>query len=70
MHVRQNRKKIINHRNYTYLSQNSFKYVIDAAPFYIENNYDDVEDIFWFNHTLIHDIINSHAPMKHKKTVR
>ena len=43
---------------------------MDTAPFYVGNIFDDVDDIFWFNHTLIQDIINGHAPIKQKKTVK
>ena len=41
-----------------------------AFPPFSGNIFDDVDDTFWFNYTLIQDIINGHAPMKHKKTVK
>ena len=70
IHVPRNGNKIINYRSYKHFNQDSFKYDIDIAPFYVGNIFDDVDDIFWFNHTLIQDIINGHAPMKYKKTVK
>ena len=51
-------------------NQDSFKYDIDTAPFYVGNIFDDVDNIFWYNHTLIQDVINGHAPMKQKKVVK
>ena len=34
------------------------------APFYVGNIFDDVDDIFWFNHALIKNIIDGHVPIK------
>ena len=70
INVPRNVNKIINYRSYKHFNQDSFKYDIDIAPFYVGNIFDDVDDIFWFNHTLIQDIINGHAPMKYQKSVK
>ena len=70
MHVPRNGNKNITNRSYKHFNKDSFKYDMDTAPFYVGNIFDDVDDIFWFNHTLIQDIINGHAPMKQKKTVK
>ena len=40
------------------------------APFYVGNVFDDVDDIFWFNHALIKNIIDGHSPIKYKKYVK
>ena len=32
--------------------------------------FDEVDDTFWFNHTLIQGIVDGHAPIKRKKTVK
>ena len=70
MHVPRNGNKNITYRSYKHFNKDSFKYDMDAAPFYVRNIFDDVDDIFWFYHTLIQDITNGHAPMKQKKTFK
>ena len=70
MHVPRNGNKYITYRSYKHFNQDSFKYDIDTAPFYVGNIFDGVDDIFWYNHTLIQDGINGHAPMKQKKVVK
>ena len=70
MHVSRNGNKNITYRSYKLFKKDSFKYDMDTAPFYVGNIFDDVDDIFWFNHILIQGIINGHAPMKQKNTVK
>ena len=70
MHVPRNENRYINYRRYKHFDEKSFKHDLDVAPFYVGNIFDDVDDIFWFNNTMIQEILDGHAPIKHKKTVK
>ena len=70
MHVPRNESRLICYRSYKHFDEASFKHDLDMAPFYVGNVFDDVDDIFWFNHALIKNIIDGHAPMKYKKSVK
>ena len=55
------------YRSYKQFDEASFKHDLDVAPFYVGNVFDDVDDIFWFNHALMKNIIDGNAPIKYKK---
>ena len=46
------------------------KYDIASAPYHVGDIFDDFDDIFWFNHTLMKIVIDHHAPPKYKRTVK
>ena len=70
MHVPRNESRLICYRRYKHFDEASFKHDLDMAPFYVGNVFDDVDDIFWCNHALNKNIIDGHAPIKYKKSVK
>ena len=70
MHVPRNESRLICYRSYKQFDEASFKHDLDVAPFYVWNVFDDVDDIFWFNHALMKNITDGHAPIKYKKSVK
>ena len=70
MHVPRNESRLICYRSYKHFDEASFKHDLDVAPFYVGNIFDDVDDRFWFNHALMKNIIDGHAPIKYKKSVK
>ena len=70
MHVPRNTNRLIHYRSYKHFDETSFKHDLEIAPFHVGDMFDEVDDTFWFNHTLIQDIVDGHAPIKRKKTVK
>ena len=62
MHVPRDGSRLICYRSYQHFDEASFKHDLDVARFYVGNVFDDVDDIFWFNHALMKNIIDCHAP--------
>jgi len=70
MHVPRNTNKFIRYRSFKNFDEASFKHDIETAPFHVGDVFEEVDDVFWFNHTMLQGILNSHAPMKQKKSVK
>ena len=70
MHVPRNTNRLIYYWSYKHFDETSFKHDLEIAPFHVGDMFDEVDDTFWFNHTLIQGIVDGHAPIKRKKTVK
>ena len=70
MHVPRNTDKLIYYKSYKHFDETSFKQDLEIAPFHVGDIFDDIDDTFWFNHTLIQYVVDGHAPIKRKKTVQ
>ena len=70
MHVPRNTNRLIYYRSYKHFDETSFKHDLEIAPFHVGDMFDEVDDTFWFNHSLIQGIVDGHAPIKRKKTVK
>ena len=58
--VPRNGNRYIHYRSYKHFDEKSFKHDLDVAPFNVGDIFDDVDDIFWFNNTMIQDILDGH----------
>ena len=59
----------IQYRSYKHFDDELFKDDIASAPYHIGDIFDDFDDIYWFKHMLIKNVIDHHAPPKSKRTV-
>ena len=62
-------KRTFTYRSYKHFSESAYVRDLSATPFHIANMFDDVDDQLWAYETLLHDVVNDHAPLK-TKTVR
>ena len=59
----------IQYRSYKHFDDELFKDDIASAPYHVRDIFDNFDDTYWFNHTLIKNVIDHHAPPKSKRTV-
>jgi len=62
-------KRTITYRSYKHFNQSAYVHDLSSTPFHIANLFDDVDDQLWAYETLLHEVVNDHAPLK-TKTVR
>ena len=67
IHVPKAASNYVTYRSYKTFDENNFKFDISTAPYHVADIFDDYDDNFWFQHCLISDIIETHAPLKRKK---
>ena len=60
----------IQYRSYKKFDEALFKHDIANAPYHVGNIFDDFDDIYWYNHMLIKYVMDDHAPLKRKRTVK
>ena len=53
MHMPRSTDRPIYYRSYKHLHETSFKHDLEIAPLHDGDIYDEVDDTFWFYHTLI-----------------
>ena len=70
LHLHRLAQKVMSYRSYKRFDEEICKGDISFAPFHVGNIVDDFEDPSWFNQTLLSNIIDSHAPIKRKRTVK
>ena len=58
----------VTYRSYNKFNEAEFRQDVANAPYQVSDILDDIEDKYWFYETLTNEIINSHAPLKIKKT--
>ena len=66
--VPKTRNSFVTYRSYKKFNESEFKWDVANAPYHVSDIFDNIEDKFWFYETLTCDI-NSHAPLKKRKTV-
>ena len=59
----------VTYRSYKKFNEAEFRQDVANAPHQVSEIFDDIEDKYWFYETLTNEIINSHAPLKKRKTV-
>ena len=69
LHVPRTTRDPLWYRSYKKFDEEYFKRDIATAPYHVGENFDDLDDKFWYSKSLIDDIINEHAPLKRKKPV-
>ena len=62
--------KYVQYRSYKKFDEAFFKHDIANAPYHVGNIFDDFDDICWHNHMLIKYVMDDHAPLKRKRTVK
>ena len=70
MHVPKTGDRNIQYRSYKHFNDEIFKDDIASAPYHVGDIFDDFDDTYWFNHMLIKNVIDYHAPPKSKRTVK
>ena len=70
MHVPKTGDRNIQYRSYKNFDDELFKDDIASASYHVGDIFDDFDDTYWFNHTLIKNVIDHHAPPKLKRTVK
>ena len=70
LHLARLAQKVISYRSYKRFDEEIYRRDISSAPFHVGYIFDDFDDKFWFNQTLLSNIIDSHAPVKRKITVK
>ena len=70
MHVPKLGRRRIQYRTFKNFDETSFKHDIEMAPYHVGERFDDFDDTYWFNHTLVKFVMDNHAPLKHKQTVK
>ena len=68
MHVPKLGRRRIQYRTFKNFDETSFKHDIEMAPYHVGEIFDDFDDTYWFNHTLVKYVMDNHAPLKHKQT--
>ena len=59
----------VTYRSYKKFNEAEFRQDFANVPYQVSEIFDDIEDKYWFYETLTNEIINSHAPLKKRKTV-
>ena len=62
----ENRK--VTFRSYKNFSEAEFNEELSRVPFHIAHIFDDMDDIYWANETLLREVLDEQAPLKQKKT--
>ena len=62
MHVPKMGDQNIQYRSYKHFDE-LFKDDIASAPYHVGDIFDDFDDTYWFNHMLIKNVIDHHAPL-------
>ena len=70
LHVPRNNAGKITYRTYKNFKEDDFRQDLASAPFHVADIFDDFDDSFWFNQTLLSDIIDGHAPLKQRRPVK
>jgi hypothetical protein len=52
------------YRSYKTFNESTFKNDVEMLPFQVGKVFDDIDDQYWFQSTLLRDLIDSHAPIK------
>lgn len=52
------------YRSYKTFNESNFKNDVEMLPFQVGKVFDDIDDQYWFQSTLLRDLIDSHAPIK------
>ena len=58
------------YRSFRNFDEVSYKEDIEKIPFHISKVFDDIDDITWCHEHLLLDIVNTHAPLKHRTLQR
>ena len=70
LHFHRLSQKVMSYRSYKLFDEEIYRGDISFSPFHVGNIVDDFEDPSWFNQTLLSNIIDSHAPIERKRTVK
>ena len=70
LHLPRLAQKVISYPSYKHFDEEIYKRDISFAPFHVGYIFDEFDDTFWFNQTLLSNIVDSHAPVKRKRTVK
>ena len=70
LHLPRLAQKVISYRSNKHFDEEIYKRDISFAPFHVGYIFDEFDDTFWFNQTLLSNVIDSHAPVKRKRTVK
>ena len=52
------------YRSYKNFNECAFKSDVNELPFQVGEIFDDIDDQYWFQSTLLRNLIDSHAPIK------
>ena len=66
IHIPRKCPRKIQYRSFKNFNDTDYKNDVKNIPFYISKTFDDVDDIAWCHEKLLADVIDSHAPLKHK----
>ena len=61
-----NKRQKVTFRSYKNFCEADFVQDLQRAPMHIADIFDDVEDSYWAYETLLHEIVDEHAPQKQK----
>ena len=70
LHLPRLAQKVISYSSYKQFEEEIYRCAIYSAPFQVGYIFDNFDDTFWFNQTLLSNIIDIYAPVKRKRTVK
>ena len=59
------RRQIV-YRSYKHFNEVMYLHDLECAPFHVSHIFTDIDDQYWFYNTMLKDIIDQHAPIKHR----
>ena len=65
-HVSKRKRTKIFYRSYRKFEGTMFLHALSVAPFHVSEIFDEVDDAYWMCSILLQEIVNEHAPIKHK----
>lgn len=65
-YVPQRKKQCITYRSYKHFDQSKYLDDLSVAPFHVCEIFDNLDDAYWYSTTLLHGIIDEHAPVKYR----
>ena len=66
IHVITRKPRKIMYRSYKFFDKSNYVKDLSMAPFHVGEVFDDINDAYWFCENLMRDVINEHAPVKHR----
>ena len=59
-------RRQIAYRSYKHFNEVMYLHDLECAPFHVSHIFTDIDDQYWFYNTMLKDIIDQHAPIKHR----
>jgi hypothetical protein len=67
-HVDPAKNKTLPYRSFLAFGRDMFVADLECAPFNVAHVFDDINDVYWAHEEMLLQIVNSHAPVKTRKT--